>query len=126
MTYNEAVPRRAGNLSVNEDVLTHSKALTSNLSRTVEGLLAGFVEAEYARERAEDTAFGQVINEVTKSSPSDYALAPYLHLPGMTVLANPLGIASISRARLGEILAGLADSEQDRIIRAIDETIGRA
>ena len=64
MIYNEAAPRRAVNLSVNEDLLIRSKALTPNLSKTVETLLAGFVEAEYARKRAEDTALEQVINAV--------------------------------------------------------------
>lgn len=64
MIYNVAAPRRAVNLSVNEDLLIRSKALTPNLSKTVETLLAGFVEAEYARRRADDEALEQVIAAV--------------------------------------------------------------
>ncbi len=67
MIYNTAAPRRAVNLSLNEDLLTRSKALTPNLSKTVEILLAGFIEAEYARKRAEDKALEQVINAVNAS-----------------------------------------------------------
>jgi antitoxin CcdA len=47
--------KRPVNLSLNEDLVREAKGLTSNLSDTVEALLAGFVETE-KRKRAEADA----------------------------------------------------------------------
>jgi hypothetical protein len=42
------------------------------------------------------------------------------------VYADPCGSAAIARSRLGDMLVILEEREQDRIIRAADETISRA
>jgi toxin CcdB len=42
------------------------------------------------------------------------------------VYANPLDIATVAFSRLGEVLEILADRDQDRIIRCIDEMVSRA
>ncbi len=59
--YDRNAPRRAVNLSLNEDLLTRARQVTKNLSATVEELLASYVHQEQARRRAEDEALDQVI-----------------------------------------------------------------
>lgn len=59
--YDRSAPRRAVNLSINEDLLLQAKRVTKNLSGTVEELLAGYLQAELARKRADDDVLGQVI-----------------------------------------------------------------
>ncbi len=59
--YDRKAPRRAVNLSINEDLLSRAKQSTKNLSATVEELLAGYVQQEQARKREEDEALEQVI-----------------------------------------------------------------
>lgn len=59
--YDRNAPRRAVNLSLNEDLVARAKRSTRNLSATVEELLAGYVQQEQARRRAEDEALDQVI-----------------------------------------------------------------
>ena len=49
MGYDRKAQKRPVNMSVNEDLVRHARALTLNLSETVERLLAGFVEAEEAK-----------------------------------------------------------------------------
>lgn len=61
-TYDRNAPRRAVNLSLNEDLLTQAKRVTKNLSATVEELLAGYLQKEQLRRRAEDEALDQVIS----------------------------------------------------------------
>ena len=61
-TYDRSAPRRAVNLSLNSDLLARVKALTNNLSRTVEDLLAGFIQDEQARKRAEDEKIDEVVS----------------------------------------------------------------
>jgi antitoxin CcdA len=46
-SYDRDAPRRAVNLSLNEDLVTRARRLTGNLSATVESLLADFVEREH-------------------------------------------------------------------------------
>ena len=60
--YDRNAPRRAVNLSLNEDLLTQAKRVTKNLSATVEELLAGYLQEEQLRRRAEDKALDQVIS----------------------------------------------------------------
>ncbi len=62
--YDRGAPRRAVNLSLNEDLLARAKAATRNLSGTVEELLAGFVRQDQIRRRAEDEALAEVIAAV--------------------------------------------------------------
>jgi toxin CcdB len=45
---------------------------------------------------------------------------------GQTVYADPLDIATVPASRLGDVLEILPESDQDRIIRTIDEMISRA
>ena len=42
------------------------------------------------------------------------------------VWANPLNLGTVPFRRLGEVIASLRESDQDQIIRAIDEIISRA
>ncbi len=49
MGYDRRAPKRPVNMSLNEDLVRQARALTPNLSETVETLLAGFVEAEAAK-----------------------------------------------------------------------------
>lgn len=58
--YDRNAPRRAVNLSLNADLLARAKRMTKNLSATVEELLAGYVQQEQLRRRAEDEALAQV------------------------------------------------------------------
>jgi hypothetical protein len=44
----------------------------------------------------------------------------------MTVYADPLDIATAPAQRLGEVLLVLPESDQDRIIRSVDEMLSRA
>ncbi|HEY4174639.1 MAG TPA: CcdB family protein [Rhodopila sp.] len=59
-------------------------------------------------------------------APPDHPLTPYLTLQGVTVYADPLDIATAPVQRLGEVLQILPESDQDRIIRAVDEMLSRA
>jgi antitoxin CcdA len=61
-SYDRNAPRRPVNLSINEDLLSRAKALTRNLSGTVEELLAGYVQQEQARKRAEDERLDQIVS----------------------------------------------------------------
>lgn len=63
-TYDRSAPRRAVNLSLNEDLLVRAKAATRNLSSTVEELLADFVHEDQVRRRREDEALAEVIAAV--------------------------------------------------------------
>ena len=60
-SYDRSAPRRAVNLSLNEDLVARAKKSTRNLSATVEELLAGYVQQEQARRRAEDEKLDEVI-----------------------------------------------------------------
>ena len=58
MDYDKAAPRGRVNMTLNEDVVRQARAITSNLSDTVEQLLIGFIAAaadqQAERERAID------------------------------------------------------------------------
>lgn len=60
--YDRSAPRKAVNLSINEDLLARAKMATRNLSGTVEELLAGFIQNDEARKRAEDTKLIEVLD----------------------------------------------------------------
>ena len=61
-SYDRNGTRRAVNLSLNEDIVARAKKTTRNLSATVEELLAGYVQQEQARRRAEDETLDEVIS----------------------------------------------------------------
>jgi antitoxin CcdA len=61
-TYGRNAPRKAVNLSLNEDLVLRAKGLTRNLSGTVEELLADYVRREQERRRAEDDRLDEVIS----------------------------------------------------------------
>ena len=69
--YNHKAPRRAVNLSLNEDLVSRAKALTRNLSGTVEELLASYVSSEQARKQAEDDQLETVINALNERHERD-------------------------------------------------------
>ena len=50
MGYDRAAPKRAVNMTLNEDLVRRARAITPNLSETVESLLAAYVDG--AEERA--------------------------------------------------------------------------
>lgn len=60
--YDRNAPRRAINLSLNEDLLSRARQITKNLSATVEELLASYVQQEQARQRAANEELDQVIS----------------------------------------------------------------
>ncbi len=60
--YDRSAPRRAVNLSLNEELVARAKESTRNLSATVEELLAGYVQQEQARRRAKDEALDHVVS----------------------------------------------------------------
>lgn len=59
--FDRDAPRKAVNLSLNEDLVSRAKALTRNLYGTVEHLLAGYLRDEHARKQAEDDRLDQVV-----------------------------------------------------------------
>lgn len=61
-SYDRAGPRRAVNLSLNEDLVSRAKTLTPSLSRTVETLLAAYVAAEEARRREDDARLEETLD----------------------------------------------------------------
>jgi antitoxin CcdA len=44
MGYNRAAPKRAVNMTLNEDLVRRARSITPNLSETVESLLAAYVD----------------------------------------------------------------------------------
>jgi antitoxin CcdA len=60
--YDRTAPKRAINVSLNDDLVRQARLYTRNLSGTLEDLLQDFVERERARRRAEDVAVNQVID----------------------------------------------------------------
>jgi antitoxin CcdA len=50
MGYDKAAPKRAVNMTLNEDLVRRARTVTANLSETVESLLAAFVEEAEARD----------------------------------------------------------------------------
>ena len=50
MGYDASAPKRAVNLTLNEDLVRHVRQRTSNLSDTVEGLLIAFLTETDARD----------------------------------------------------------------------------
>jgi len=49
MGYDRAAPKRPVNMTLNEDLIRRARGMTSNLSETVESLLAAFVEDAEAK-----------------------------------------------------------------------------
>jgi antitoxin CcdA len=62
MGYDRAAPKRATNVSLNQDLLQQARAYTSNLSATLETLLGEFVEAEQQRRRNQDEVIDRVVD----------------------------------------------------------------
>ncbi len=56
MGYDRTAPKRAINVSLNDDLVRQARLYTRNLSGTLEDLLQDFVERERARRLAEDAA----------------------------------------------------------------------
>jgi antitoxin CcdA len=74
LSYNVDAPKRAVNLSLNEDLLAHVCEVTENLSGIVESLLAEYVAGERQRRAAVDstvTMWNQFAAE-TDSFADDY------------------------------------------------------
>jgi antitoxin CcdA len=67
MGFDRAAPKRPVNMSLNEDLVRQARGLTSNLSETVETLLAQFIEnadakaAEQERQIAAHIAASEAI-----------------------------------------------------------------
>ena len=62
MGYDRLAPKRAINVSLNDDLVRQARLYTRNLSGTLEDLLGDFVERERARRRDEDRALNQVMD----------------------------------------------------------------
>ncbi len=65
-SYDRTAPRSEVSVSLNEDLLRQARALTRNLSGTIEGLLAAYVTAEQARKREDDAKLDQVIDALNE------------------------------------------------------------
>ncbi len=63
---------------------------------------------------------------VEPASPPDNDLTPRFVVQNISVFADPMNITALHLRQLGVVLEILADPDQDRIIRAIDELISRA
>jgi antitoxin CcdA len=65
MGYDRAAPKRPVNMTLNEDLVRRARGLSTNLSETVENLLADFVEAAEvtATERERQIAAHVAANE---------------------------------------------------------------
>jgi len=65
MGYDRAAPKRPVNMTLNEDLIRRVRGITSNLSETVESLLAAFVDDAEAQaaERARQVAAHIAANE---------------------------------------------------------------
>lgn len=66
------------------------------------------------------------LNSVKAAAPPDHPLTPRLAVQGHSVYANPFNIATIPGFRLKAALETLAEIDQDKVIRALDEFISRA
>ncbi len=62
MAYDRNAPKRAVNVSLNEDLVRQAKDYTRNLSGTLEHLLQEFVLGELARRRAEDEVLDRLMD----------------------------------------------------------------
>ena len=62
----------------------------------------------------------------TAASPPDHPLTPRLQVQGQDVFANPFDVATLPATRLGPLSCILPESDQDKIIRALDELVSRA
>ncbi|HYF07141.1 MAG TPA: type II toxin-antitoxin system CcdA family antitoxin [Acetobacteraceae bacterium] len=58
--------RQAVNLSLDADLVRRARAVTPNLSGTVEGLLAGYVASEEAKRQAEYEASLRVVQALAR------------------------------------------------------------
>ncbi len=74
-TYARNAPRKAVNLSLNEGLVWRAKALTQDLSGTVEDLLAAYVGTEAARQRVEDERLEDVISALNARHERDEFLS---------------------------------------------------
>jgi antitoxin CcdA len=61
MSYDRTKPKRAINVSLNDDLVRQARLYTRNLSGTLEDLLEDFVMREHARRRDEDAALDRAI-----------------------------------------------------------------
>jgi antitoxin CcdA len=55
MGYDRAASKRPVNMTLNEDIVRRARAITPNLSETVESLLAAFVDEAEAKARDRET-----------------------------------------------------------------------
>ena len=71
VSYDHNAPRKAVNLSLNEELVLRAKGLTGNLSGTVEKLLVDHVDREQERKRAEDDCLDEVISALNARHEQD-------------------------------------------------------
>ncbi len=76
-----------------------------------------------------DRSVGRVVVPlplVGQNGVKDHALTPHLVVLDQVVFADVLNMATLPSARLRRSLLVLEESDQDRVIQAIDEMISRA
>jgi antitoxin CcdA len=61
MGYDRAASKRPVNMTLNEDLVRRARGLTTNLSETVETLLAGFVDAADAAATQRQTEIDEYV-----------------------------------------------------------------
>ena len=62
MGYDRTAPKRAINVSLNDDLVRQALAYTDNLGGTIEDLLGAFVVREQERESADDAGVHRIID----------------------------------------------------------------
>lgn len=75
-----------------------------------------------------ERSMGRVVMPLVRrsgSAPPDHPLTPYLHVEEEDIFATPFDLATIPAARLGTAVGVLAERDQDKIIRALDELVSR-
>ena len=76
-----------------------------------------------------DRSVGRVVvplPRVGQNGVKDHALTPHLVVLDQVILADVPNVATLPSARLRRSLLVLDESEQDRVVQAIDEMTGRA
>lgn len=63
---------------------------------------------------------------VDPGAPEEHPLTPRLTVQGQLVYADPLDLATLPAKTLAASLGVLAEEDQDKIMRALDEMVSRA
>ncbi len=74
-------------------------------------------------------ASGRLVMALTTrggKAPPDHPLTPHMTVQGQALYANPFNMATVPALVLKTPVDVLADADQDKVIRALDELVSRA